>query len=890
MNKTTYIMILILTFCITTTFTSSISAQSSMSKKSNTSAESSILVKEGAAYRLALNGHKLSIQPIPSSTKGVTLIPLREMANALGAQVSWNASTKTATVTDGTITLVFKANDSTVLVNGKPIKLSTPPAITKGRFHIPLRWFNETMGAKVNWDFKTSSISIITPITAKAKLPIVGSLDQLKSLLAHAEQPRNYYSRSGAFSETLTNAGTDQKASAPQAPASPSGGSIAGTGSYSSTNTQVQGVDEADIIKTDGKYIYQVNDQRILIAQAYPAEEMKIVSSLDFKQEEFAPLEIYVDKQYLIVIGSTIVYGEILPMDSGEVSSNSTGMAKPGIAITEPTIGAAEPTIAAERKMIAPYYPARTTVMAKIYDISNKEKIIKVREIELEGQYISSRKVGSSLYLISNKYIDYYRILSGTVATKDMPSKTSSEPSADIPSAAPVYRDSAGSDKLVTVDFEKIRYFPGPVEPNYLLIGALDLEQPTKEMQVSTYLGSGNSIYASQENLYVAVTQYEPISVNVDNPESLNKPLVRSDQTKTAIYKFILGKGEVTYSGKGEVPGTILNQFSMDEHAGHFRIATTSGDSWRSDQFTSQNNVYILDNTLQITGKIENMAPGERIYSVRFMGDRGYMVTFKTVDPLFVIDLKDTKAPKVLGALKIPGYSDYLHPYDENHIIGFGKSTTEISNKDEQGNVINTTALYLGMKIALFDVTDVTHPVEMFKEHIGDRGTDSELLRNHKALLFSEENHLLAFPVTLMEVGKTEGAVAGPGADGSVVSGGSSGSSTGSGGSSGSASGAGSSTDAVPVQTEFPEYGQFTYQGAYVYQLDLTKGFTLKGRITHLSAEDLLKASYNGYDYTKQVDRILYIQDTLYTTSKGFIKANDLNTLKEKGTLDLTNP
>ena len=131
------------------------------------------------------------------------------------------------------------------------------------------------------------------------------------------------------------------------------------------------------------------------------------------------------------------------------------------------------------------------------------------------------------------------------------------------------------------------------------------------------------------------------------------------------------------------------------------------------------------------------------------MGGRAYMVTFRNVDPLFAIDLKDP-APKVLGQLKIPGYSDYLHPYDENHLIGFGKETVTLPVKGAGPDEV--TAFYQGMKIALFDVTDVTQPKEKFKEIIGDRGTHSELLYNHKALLFDREKGLMAFPVDLMEV------------------------------------------------------------------------------------------------------------------------------------------
>jgi hypothetical protein len=304
-------------------------------------------------------------------------------------------------------------------------------------------------------------------------------------------------------------------------------------------------------------------------------------------------------------------------------------------------------------------------------------------------------------------------------------------------------------------------------------------------------------------------------------------------------------EGNVSYVGEGEVPGGILNQFSMDEHQGYFRIATTTGNMWASGEDTSKNNIYVLDERLERVGTLEGLAPGERIYSARFMGSRAYMVTFRTVDPLYVIDLREPSKPSVLGELKIPGYSDYLHPYDENHLIGFGKETIEVSAKGWGPD--ETIAVDQGMKIALFDVTDVNNPKEKFKEKIGDRGTHSELLYNHKAFLFSKEKNIMAFPVDLMEISDKQEA----------------------------------------VENGFPAYGQFTFQGAYIYGIDLQKGFQLRGRITHLSEDEYAKSrQYGGYDYTKTVRRILYAGDTLYTLSEGMLKANELPNLTELGSLE----
>jgi uncharacterized secreted protein with C-terminal beta-propeller domain len=566
---------------------------------------------------------------------------------------------------------------------------------------------------------------------------------------------------------------------------------LRGDASYSATNVQVQGVDEADVVKTDGKYIYQVNNCRIIVARAYPADEMRVVSSLKYDDKNFTPLELYIDEKHLVVIGQTF---RSIPVPKPE--PQGSGAQEPAPRGTDESSG---PAKSKARPDIDIYPPVQHENIVKtiIYDISDRADIRRLRETQLSGHYISSRKIGSALYLAANKEVDYYRIMEGQA-----------EP------PTPFYQDTAGKGKPTRLSYPNIRYFPDSVEPNYLMVAGFNLNQPDQQMQVAAYLGAGQNIYASQNNLYVAVSQYP--------------------NAATGIYKFALAQGRTEYKGKGEVPGTILNQFSMDEHNGYFRIATTKGEVWGRGDNTSRNNLYILDQALKVAGRIEDIAPGERIYSVRFMGDRAYMVTFKQVDPLFVIDLKDPKAPKILGALKIPGYSDYLHPYDENHIIGFGKDTVEKG----------AMAYYQGMKLAVFDVSDVANPKEKFKEIIGGRGTESELLHNHKALLFDRERNLLAFPVTVME------------------------------------------TEKVPHRDEIP-YGAFTFQGAYVYNIDLADGFKLKGKITHLTPEEYSKAGRGWYESSRNVNRVLYIGDTLYTLSTGMIKANDLNSLKEINSLPI---
>jgi len=335
-------------------------------------------------------------------------------------------------------------------------------------------------------------------------------------------------------------------------------------------------------------------------------------------------------------------------------------------------------------------------------------------------------------------------------------------------------------------------------EPNLLSILTLDIDDDIKP-QTEVIVGSAQHIYASQDHLYIANPQWR-YRWNGRNSAS---------QQRTAIFKFDLGD-DVNLLAQGTVDGHPLNQFSFDEHAEHLRVATTL-NAWGGNNEVSTNNVYVLNKAMRQVGDIEDIAPGERIFSTRFMGNRLYMVTFRQVDPLFVIDMAEPSNPTILGKLKIPGFSNYLHPYDKDHILGFGKEADSETGRAE------------GMKVALFDVSDVKNPKEKYSLTLGDRGTDSPLLWDHKALLFERDRNLLAFPITVY--------------------------------------------NGENLENEW-DWGAPVFQGAYVFNISPEIGFQLKGSISHYDEEDQLKAGDRWYPSgEKSIDRIIRINSDLFTMS-----------------------
>ena len=521
---------------------------------------------------------------------------------------------------------------------------------------------------------------------------------------------------------------------------------------FSGTNIQVEGVDEADIVKTDGKHIYLAIHESVAIVEAYPPKEAKISSIITLNESAG---NIFINGDKLIVI---IFHRGVIPFPIGIKS--------------------------------IPRIESYTTV--EIFDISNKSNPRFERSIDFDGFYVDSRMIGDYIYLISNMpvFSNSTHITLPKIKTEDL--------TVEIPATSIYYINS--TDNAYT----------------YINIFALNVMDSRKPISHETILtGSANDIYVSMNSIYITVPKAE---------------MGLSLTEETLIFKLEFYDEKIELAAKAIVPGWVSNQFSMDEHKGYFRIATTKNNQWSRTGF--KNNVYVLDPNLKVVGKLEDLAPGEEIYSARFMGPRCYLVTFKKVDPLFVIDVSDPSNPKVLGKLKIPGYSDYLHPYDETHLIGLGKETVE----SEEGDF----AWYQGVKISLFDVSDILKPREIAKYEIGDRGTDSPALGDHKAFLFSKSKNLLVIPVLEARI----------------------------------------DPDTYPEGAPPNAYGEFIFQGAYVFSISPSSGIELRGKITHDEELDYIAKSGLYYESPYFVKRSLYIEDTLYTISDKIIKMSNIDTLQ----------
>jgi len=637
------------------------------------------------------------------------------------------------------------------------------------------------------------------------------SYDELKTFLENTSNSGNYYySRGGAFTLGFEDFSADVNAPQPAVPVEPT------AAEYSETNVQVEGVDEADIVKTDGEYVYIVSGSNLTIVKAFPAEEAQILSKIVLKggitgifingnklvlfESEYGVYPLYETDLPVPLVDSDVV-NDSIPDDEEQVKTTA-----PSNQTTSPQVP--ERPVEEEIEPVEPfipivYEPPTTTV--KVYDVSNKSNPVLSREFSVDGNYFSSRMIGDYVYMVATQYTYLY------------------ETDVFLPRVH-------SNNQTETIEATEI-YFYNNSDTSYTFstIVAVNIQNDAQEPTHETVLLGGTSgMYVSIDNIYMTFPEY-----NWQEDEGM----------KTKIYKAKIDQEAINFIAEGEVPGYVLNQFSMDEYNGYFRVATTlNNNNWRTfapeNEPATENNVYVLDSKLNIVGSLEDLAPGEQIYSARFIGNRAYVVTFRNVDPLFVIDLSQPTAPTVLGQLKVTGYSGYLHPYDENHIIGIGKETDYDSEDD--------FAWYQGVKISMFDVSDVSNPREVAKYEIGDRGTDSPILYDHKSLLFDKQKNLLVIPVLVAEL------------------------------------------DESNYEGEIPDwaYGEYVWQGAYVFDISV-QGISLRGQITHMDDNsDLLKTGYYFYS-GYSVQRSLYIENVLYTISNMKVKMNTLDSLTEINSIEI---
>jgi inhibitor of cysteine peptidase len=413
---------------------------------------------------------------------------------------------------------------------------------------------------------------------------------------------------------------------------------------FSTTNIQVAGVDEADIVKTDGEYLYVLTSGSLLIIKAYPPEATEVVVNMTFG--DLYPIGIFVKGDRLTVLGSKYV----VPTFQGRY----------GFSVID------------------------IKTFVRIYDIQDRANPEPLRDLMLTGSYFNSRMIDDYVYFVVSQpaYIVYDTVV------------------------LPKFYE---NDRLVKeIAPSEIHYYNGSDNYyQYTTFVAVNMQDATEAPTYMTLmLGGTSNMYVSQSNMYVTFPEFNG---------------------NTTIYRMRIQDNNITAEAEGQVIGNVLNQFAMDEYDGYFRMATST---WVNG--VPRSNLFMMDMDLEKVGSLLDIEVGETLDSARFMGNRCYLSTSVVRrDPFFVIDVENVTTPKILGYLKIPGFNRYLHPYDQNHVIGLGR--------DEFNNV----------KISLFNVTNVSVPELISEYRFEGTWSDTPALWDHHAFLFAYTKDLLAIPVSI---------------------------------------------------------------------------------------------------------------------------------------------
>lgn len=433
--------------------------------------------------------------------------------------------------------------------------------------------------------------------------------------------------------------------------------------SHAETNTQVEGVDEGDIIKTDGRYIYVARGSYLSIIDG---ETMKLASQkklrASVKENDICINEIYVDGNRLVMVC--------------EEYSAPGGQ---GVAV---------------EYSVSSYdccFIRKCSCVAIVWDITDRENPKQLRRVTQDGNVVASRMVGTFLYIATNYTPDL-----STEAGEFTPKVNGQKLACDE-----VYVESVKDECS-----------------EYIVLSGFDTANAQSEVSRVSVLGDGWNDYCSADTFYLSVGEYDS----------------KKDREYTVVHAFSIRDGAVSYKGSGSVPGSCYGQYMMDQNGQYFRIATTGYDFGKDEDYTS---LYVLDEKLNVIGKLEDIAKDEELKSTRFMGDTAYIVTFRNTDPLFAVDLSKPDEPKLLGEVKLPGFSQYLHPLSENLLIGVG-----YDGDDENAD-------FSTLKVSLFDVSNKQRPKELSSHVVSDCYYNVNSA-NAKEFVMLDEN-TFAIPLTVDE-------------------------------------------------------------------------------------------------------------------------------------------
>ena len=530
-----------------------------------------------------------------------------------------------------------------------------------------------------------------TPALQNVSLKFADSYDEVFDALKSAEEAMG--------SVMVYNDGAKAEAAASEADAGD--GAPADT-YYSGTNVQVAGVDEGDIVKTDGTYIYILRDVELIIMKAEGTNVSEVSHTIVGSEwesttneddlgetSEKMPVALYVTGDRAVVISSFFHW-----VDSGSGADDENS----------------------------------NYVVVDIYNIENRGEPKLIKSLGQDGYQVDSRMIGNTLFLCTAYYV--YDPDQGS-------------PEQFVPC---LYTD--GKREPVTCG--TIGLLPDGDSTTYAVLTSYDVASAGM-LNTQSILGGGETVYMNAENLFLCRTEYNDnvVETGTDGPYEVTTH--KTDAT-TTINRFTVADGMLTYAATGTVPGGLNNQFSLDEFNGYLRVATTEQnggykiyvdeghkfENYEPMETAQSNDLYVMDSDLQVVGSVTNLAPDESIYSARFDGDYAYLCTYRTVDPVFAVDLSDPAAPNVIGALSLSGYSDYLHLWTDHQLFGLGMQTQEIASEN------GTTARLDGMKMVMIDTAD---PAALKEESTLEIDADySQALYNHKAILVDQARGLIAFP------------------------------------------------------------------------------------------------------------------------------------------------